>query len=57
MSDSSSILRAAAMLMTANTHTFLAEAAITASVSPCWQSFDEKRQSGYVLALAGRCAR
>ena len=45
------------MLITVNTKTFLAEAATAASVLPCWHSFDEKRQSGYVLALAGRCAR
>jgi hypothetical protein len=36
---------------------FLAEAASVASVLPCWQSFDEKRRPGYVLALAGSCAR
>jgi hypothetical protein len=45
------------MLITVNTKTFLAEAATAASVLPCWHSFDEKRQPGYVLALAGRCAR
>jgi hypothetical protein len=45
------------MLITVNTSTFLTEAAAAASVLPCWQSFDEKRQSGYALALAGRCAR
>ena len=45
------------MLITVNTQTFLAEAATAASGLPCWHSFDEKRQSGYVLALAGRCAR
>jgi hypothetical protein len=46
------------MLITVNTTgTFLAEAATAASVLPCWHSFDEKRQSGYVLALAGRYAR
>jgi|GEM_PF-4199005 hypothetical protein len=45
------------MLMTINTKTFLAEAALAASVQPCRHSFDEKRLPGYVLALAGRCAR
>ena len=45
------------MLITPNTPTFLAEAASVASVLPCWHSFDEKRQPGYVLALAGRHAR
>jgi hypothetical protein len=45
------------MLTTLNTRTFLAEAASVASLVPCWHSFDEKRQSGYVLALAGRYAR
>jgi hypothetical protein len=45
------------MLMTINTKTFLAEAAPAAAVSPCRHSFDEKRLSGDVLALAGRYAR
>jgi hypothetical protein len=45
------------MLTTLNTPTFLAEATPVASVLPCWHSFDEKLQPGYVLALAGRCAR
>ena len=45
------------MLMTTNTKTFLAEAAVAASVSPCGHSFDEKRLPGDVLALAGRYAR
>jgi hypothetical protein len=45
------------MLITVNTQTFLAEAATAESVLPCWHSFNEKRQSGDVLALAGRCAR
>jgi hypothetical protein len=45
------------MLMTINTKTFLAEAAPVASVLPCRHSFDEKRLSGDVLALAGRYAR
>jgi len=41
------------MLTTSNTKMFFAEAAIL----PCRHSFDEKRRSGYVLALAGRDAR
>ena len=45
------------MLITVNTQTFLAEAATAASVLPRWLSLDEKRQHGYILALAGRCAR
>jgi hypothetical protein len=45
------------MLITLNTRTFLAEATSVASLGPCWHSFDEKRQPGYVLALAGRYAR
>jgi hypothetical protein len=45
------------MLINVNTPMFLAEAAIVASVLPCRHSFDEKRPSGYALALAGRCAR
>jgi predicted metallo-beta-lactamase superfamily hydrolase len=45
------------MLRTANTPTFQTEATVVASASPCWHSFDEKRLLGYVLALAGRCAR
>jgi len=45
------------MPTTLNIPTFLAEAMSVASVLPCWHSFDEKRQPGYVLALAGRCAR
>ena len=44
------------MLTTVNTQVFLAEAASVASVMPCWHSFDEKRQAGRVLALAGRYA-
>jgi hypothetical protein len=44
------------MLITVNTQVFLAEAASVASVMPCWHSFDEKRQAGRVLALAGRYA-
>jgi hypothetical protein len=45
------------MLITLNTPPFLAEATSVASVLPCWDSFDVKRQPGYVLALAGRYAR
>jgi hypothetical protein len=45
------------MLTTLNTPTVLAEATSVASVLPCWQSFDEKRRPGDVLALAGRYAR
>jgi hypothetical protein len=45
------------MLITLNTPTFHAEATSVALVRPCWLSFDEERQCGYVLALAGRCAR
>ena len=45
------------MLTTLNTPTFLAEATSVASVLQCWHSFDEERQPGYVLALAGRYAR
>jgi hypothetical protein len=41
------------MLMSINTPTFLAEAAVVASVVPCWHS---KRRTGYVRALAGRDA-
>jgi hypothetical protein len=44
------------MLITVNTRTFLAEAVVAASSLPCRHSFDEKRQPGYVLALAGRHA-
>ena len=45
------------MLTTLNTPTFDAKATSVASLEPCWHSFDEKRQPGYVLALAGRYAR
>ena len=45
------------MLIKLNTPMFLAEATSVASVAPCWHSFDEKRQLGYVRALAGRRAR
>jgi hypothetical protein len=57
-SNVSSILRRGnnshrTMLTTSNTKMSFAEAAIL----PCRHSFDEKRRSGYVLALAGRDAR
>ena len=45
------------MLINLNTPMFLAQATSVASVLPCWHSFDEKRQAGYVRALAGRYAR
>ena len=45
------------MLTTLNTPTFQAEATSVASALPCRHNFDEKRQPGYVLALAGRYAR
>ena len=45
------------MMITLNSQTFLAEAASAASVQPCRHAFDEKRLPGYVLALAGSCAR
>jgi len=44
------------MLITTNTRTFLADTASAVSGLPRWHSFDEKRRSGYVVALAGRCA-
>jgi hypothetical protein len=45
------------MLIQLHTPTFLTEATPVVSVPPCWHSFDEKRQAGYVHALAGRYAR
>jgi hypothetical protein len=45
------------MLITLDTPMFLAEATSVAPVAPCWHSRDKRNQSGYVLALAGRCAR
>jgi hypothetical protein len=45
------------MLTRLNTPILLAEATSVASVLPCWHSFDPKRRSGYVLALAARYAR
>jgi hypothetical protein len=45
------------MLTTLNTPMFLAEATSVASESPCRHSFDGKRRTGYVRALAGRYAR
>lgn len=50
-------IRYETMLLTVNTRSIHAEAASAASVLPCRHSFDEKRRSSYVLALAGRCAR
>jgi hypothetical protein len=44
------------MQMTTHTHTFLPEAALAASVTPC-QKLENERLSGSVLALAERCAR
>jgi hypothetical protein len=44
------------MLITMNTRPFPAETASAVSGLPCWHSFDEKRESGYVQALAGRDA-
>ena len=59
--DLSSMLRPATtidmMLTNLHTPTFIAEATSVASDLPCWHSFDPKRRPGYVLALAGRCAR
>ncbi len=45
------------MLTKLNNPTFHTEATSVALVEPCRRSFDEKRQSGCVLALAGRYAR
>jgi hypothetical protein len=45
------------MLTKPHIQTFLAEAAVAASALPCWHASDEERRSGYVLALAGGCAR
>jgi hypothetical protein len=44
------------MPMTIDITTFLAEAAGAASVKPC-RHVDGNRRPGYILALAGRCAR
>lgn len=59
--DLSSMLRPATtietMLTNLRTPTFIAEATSVALDLPFWHSFDPKRQPGYVLALAGRCAR
>jgi hypothetical protein len=46
-----------AMLINLHTQALSAEATPVASTMPRWHSFDPKRQSGYVLALAGRYAR
>ncbi len=57
MSEISVILRPGnrheTMLMTINTQTFHAEAALVASVRSCWP----KRRLDATRALAGRCAR
>jgi len=45
------------MLITLNTPTFRTEATSVAAALLCWHLVDEKRQSGYVRALAGRRAR
>ena len=45
------------MLITVNTQTSYTEAATAATVLSSRHKFDEKRRPGYVLALAGRCAR
>jgi hypothetical protein len=50
------MLLRAMMLITMNTRSFLAETASAVAGLPCWHSFDEKRQPGYVQALAGRDA-
>jgi hypothetical protein len=61
MSDVSSILRRGTrdqtMLTKPNFQMLPTEAATAASVLPCWHSFDAKRRSGYVVALAGWYAR
>jgi hypothetical protein len=44
------------MLTTANTRTFLVEAANAATALPCPHSVDSTRRPGYVQALAGRRA-
>ena len=43
-------------MITQHNPMFLADATSVAPVVPCWHSFDEKRRSGYALALAVRCA-
>ena len=45
------------MLTKLNIPTHPAGATSVASVLPCWPSFDEELRFGYVLALAGSCAR
>ena len=50
------MLLRAMMLITMNIRSFPAETAPAVSDLPCWHSFDEKRQSGYVQALTGRYA-
>jgi hypothetical protein len=44
------------MLITMKIRLSFAETASAVSGLPCWHSFDEKRRSGYVQALAGRNA-
>jgi hypothetical protein len=41
------------MLITMNIRSFPAETASAVSDLPCWHSFDQKLQSGYVQALTG----
>jgi hypothetical protein len=45
------------MLIQANNQIFPTEAATAATVLPCRDSFEAKRRSDYVIALAGRHAR
>jgi hypothetical protein len=45
------------IMFTVTTNMFLAEAVPAASVVPCWHSLDGRRLPGYVITLAGRCAR
>lgn len=45
------------IMSTFNIQPTLTEAALTASATSCWHFLDEKRQRGYVLPLAARCAR
>jgi hypothetical protein len=45
------------MSITFNTHMFRAEATPVATTLPCRRSSDTELLTGYVLALAGKCAR
>ena len=45
------------MLTTLDTPMLLAEATSVAPVAPCRHNRDKRSRFGYVLALAGRCAR